>query len=262
MSVKLINNRLLRSLQNIQANCEKINEDLLNVAYSCTVLADVSTIDSIKIESDFIFESQDVKVIGVSPVANAFMKNVQNATGEYNILFQSYIYILDHSIISTNKKNDSFNIIGIIDDVRFNLSNIDLILKINAGKENDTFEADVKCTLININGFNYTLNCLGEKDILYNLQSAVSFVENDILVVNFDENIASEIIFDSKSSYRSYSYNKKNKNGLSTGAIVAIVVSFVIIVAIVFTLIALRKKLFRRKPSVTIESTILNLKSF
>ena len=259
MSVKLINNRLLRSLQNIQANCEKINEDLLNVAYSCTVLADVSTIDSIKIESDFIFESQDVKVIGVSPVANSFMKNVQNATGEYNILFQSYIYLLDHSIISTNKKNDSFNIIGIIDDVRFNLSNIDLILKINAGKENDTFEADVKCILININGFNYTLNCLGEKNILYNLQSAVSFFENNILVVNFDENITSEIIFDSGSSYK---FIKKNTSGISTGAIVAIAVSFVIVLSIVIIIVILRKKLFRRKPSVTIESTILNLKSF
>ncbi len=46
-----------------------------------------------------------------------------------------------------------------------------------------------------INGSNYTLNCKGEKNILYDLQNAISIIDNDILIVNFDENVTSEIKF-------------------------------------------------------------------
>ena len=86
MGVQLINNRLLRILKNHQANCEKINDDLENSVYLCTVVADVSTVSSIKLESDFIFELQDINIIGISPIASSLMKNLQNTTGEYDTL--------------------------------------------------------------------------------------------------------------------------------------------------------------------------------
>ena len=88
------------------------------------------------------------------------------------------------------------------------------------------------------------MNCLGEKNILYNLQSAVSFFDNDTLLVNFDENIPSEIIFDASSSYK---FRNKNTNGLNAGAIVTIILVFVIVLATVVTLVFLRKKIFYRR---------------
>ena len=230
MSVQLINNRLLRILQNHQVNCEKINEDLENVVYLCTVVADVSTVSRIKLESDFIFDSPDIKVIGISPTVSSLMNNLQNATGEYDTLLQSNIYILDHSNITQNKRKNTFNITGIIGDQNFNLSNIDLVLKINLEKEEDKIETDINCTIFNINSSNYTLNCLGEKNILYNLQSAVSFFNNDTLLINFDENTTSKIIFNTSR------VRKKDTNGLSAGAILVMILVIVFILAINFKL--------------------------
>ena len=258
MNVQLISNRLLRILQNHQANCEKMNDDLENVNYLCTVLEDISKVDSIKIDSNFNFKYQDVLIVGISPVAHAFMENVQNATGEFDkALLQSYIYILDHSIIYTNKKNYAFNITGIIDDQKFNFSNIDLTLKINV-ENKDEMESDANCSFFNINGSNYSLNCIGEKNILYDFQSAISFFENDILIINFDENTTSKILFNSSNSYR---YRKIDTSGLSAGVIVAFVLILLIVLIIAVILIKLRKKLFQKKSSNYQESSIVNLKT-
>ena len=257
MSVQLINNRFLRILQNHKANCEKINDDLENSVYSCTVEADVSNVNSIKLETDFNFESQDINIIGISPVARSLMENVQNATGEYDTLLESNIYTLDHSNITANKISRLFNITGIIDDPKFNISNIDLILKINAEKEEEAIEVDINCTIFNINSSNYTLNCLGKNNILYNLQSAVSFFNNDTLLINFDENITSEIIFDTSSSYI---FRKKDTSGLAAGAIIAIILVLLIVVAVTLGLF-FRNKLLWRHPIDFQESTVQKLKT-
>ena len=257
MIVQLINNRLLRILQNHQANCEKINDNLENAVYLCTVVADVSNVNSIKIGTDFNFESQNITIVGISPVAKALMEKVQNATREYDTLLQSNIYVLDHSSITANKINKTFNITGIIDDPKVNLSNIDLILRINVEKKEEVIEADTNCTIFNINSSNYILNCLGEKNILYNLQSAISFLEDDILLVNFDDNTTSEIIFDSSIPYK---YLNKD-SGLSARVIVALVLVLLIILATAITLVFLRKKLFLMKPPKNKESTIVSLKT-
>ena len=257
VTVQLTNNRLLRILQNHQANCEKANDDLENADYLCTVLADTSTVNRIKIISDFNFDSQDIKIAGISPIAHTLMENVQNATGEYDTLLQSNYYILEHSNITANKTNKVFNITGIINDPKFNLSNIDLTLIINAEKGKDILEEEANCTIVNINDSNYNLNCLGEKNILYNLQSAVSFINNDtLLLINFDENITSKILFDSSSSYK---FRKKDTNGLSAGAIVAIILVLLIVLATAVTLVALRKKMFLPKTQNNQESTMVNL---
>ena len=114
--VRFIYNRLLRILQEQEAVCEKIGDDLENVAYKCKVEGDVSTVNSITIEPIFNFTAQDIKIIGISPIAHTFMENIQNATGEDDDLLQSNIFILDHSNITTNTRYNIFNISGIIND--------------------------------------------------------------------------------------------------------------------------------------------------
>jgi len=256
MFVHLIYNTLLRILQNQEAICEKINDDLKKASYLCNVVADVSRISSIQIEPEFNFNSQNVTILGISPVAQTLMKNVQNATAEYDSLFQSNIYVLSHSNITTDKRNYTFNITGIIEEQKPTFENIDLILKINTKNEEDIIETDINCTIVNTNVSNYTLNCLGEKKVLYDLQSAVSVIENDLLLVNFDENSTSEIYFSSNS----YKFKKKDTNGMSAGIIITIVLILLIALVTVITLIILRKRLFEKKNKSAQDSTVAKLR--
>ena len=255
--VRFIYNRLLRILQEQEAVCEKIGDDLENVAYKCKVEGDVSTVNSITIEPSFNFTAQDIKIIGISPIAHTFMENIQNAKGEDDDLLQSKIFILDHSNITTNTRYNIFNISGIINDQKPNFTINDLQLKVNVQKEKDILEADVNCTIVEIIGSNYTLDCKGEKNILYDLQSAISIIDNDVLIVNFDENTTSEVIFGSNWE----GYKRNASNSLSGGIIALIVIILLIAIATIITIITLvllRKKIFKKTVE-SGESTIINL---
>ena len=92
------------------------------------------------------------------------------------------------------------------------------------------------------------MNCLGKNNILYNLQSAVSFFNNDTLLINFDENITSEIIFDTSSSYI---FRKKDTSGLAAGAIIAIILVLLIVVAVTLGLFFRNKLLWRHRINST-----------
>ena len=104
------------------------------------------------------------------------------------------------------------------------------IINDNLPNAKDILEEEANCTIVNINDSNYNLNCLGEKNILYNLQSAVSFFNNDTLLINFDENTTSKIIFNTSR------VRKKDTNGLSAGAILVMILVIVFILAINFKL--------------------------
>ena len=109
--------------------------------------------------------------------------------------------------------------------------------------------------IIDINGSNYTLNCQGKRNILYNLQNAVSFINNDLLVVNFEQNATSEIIFTSNSII----YKRKDSKSLSAGAIVAIVLVPIIVLVSLIGFILFTK---RNKTQINLEdeSTMAKLK--
>ena len=188
------------------------------------------------------------------------MENVQKAEKEYDTLLKSNIYILDHSIINTNNKNTKFNITGIIEDPKPAFEKNDLLLKINVQKLEDIIEADINCNIAKINDSHYTLSCQGEKDILYNLQSAVSFLDNnDLLLVNFDENTTSEIIFNFSSLFYRSNF-KKNSNGISTGVIVAIVLcSIVVLAGLITSFILLKRGKDKARQNNIKDSTIFKL---
>ena len=75
------------------------------------------------------------------------------------------------------------------------------------------------------------------------------------MLINFDENITSEIIFSSDS----YKYRKKDLGNMSAGAIVAIVFILLIVLAIVVTLFFLGKKRFRKKNENAQDSAVVDL---
>ena len=175
-------------LQNKEATCQKADDNLESAAYLCNINADVSNVGAIKVAKEFNFKSQDINVIGISPVAQTLMENIQEAEGEYDNLLKSTIYVLDYSTVNTNNKNKKFNISGIIKEPKPIFDKINLTLIINVENDKNKIKVESKCTIIDINGSNYTLNCQGERNILYNLQNAVSFINNDSLVINFEQN--------------------------------------------------------------------------
>ena len=134
--------------------------------------------------------------------------------------------------------------------------NIDLVLKINVQNLENIKEADINCSIAKIKESNYTLSCQGEKDILYNLQSAVSFIDNnDLLLVNFDENTTSEIIF------HHYRLNlKMSSNRISTGAIIAIALcSIVVLAGIITSFILIKRYQSKTEQQNNIDSSIIKI---
>ena len=242
-------------MQNHEAICKKVDDNLEKVSYLCNIEADVSNVGTIKIEKEFNFESQEIIVTDISPVAQTLMENIQEAEGQYDSLLKAIIYVLDYSIVKTNYKNKTFNIIGIINEPKPTFDKINLTLIITVEKDKNKIKAESNCTIIDIIGDNYTLNCEGENKILYNLQSAVSFIDKDLLVINFEKNTTSEIIFRSNS----IRYGRKGLKKLSAGTIVAIVLVTIISVASIIGLILFIKKNKSKNYSIN-DSTITKFK--
>lgn len=129
------------------------------------------------------------------------------------------------------------------------------IIQVNVEKYQEILEAEINCTIIEINGSNYTLNCTGEKNILYDLQSAVSIINDDLLLINFDENITSKIIFGSNSNR----YIKGGSNGVSGGIIAIAIIIPLIFIAAILALILLRKKIVKKSNNDAQDSAVVDL---
>ena len=123
-----------------------------------------------------------------------------------------------------------------------------MVLIINAKSGNETaIEEEVNCKIVEIKDFNYTLNCFSKENIYYDLQSSVSFIDNDnILLINFDNNINSTLIIENeKKVYQKY---YRNKSGLSSTSLFLIlffsILCPIILIFLIFFII--RRKTERR----------------
>ena len=196
--VLINNNSNLRLLQNYLVDCNKITNDYIKDKYLCKVEVTNSDIKRIECLKDFNFISQDnVKVIGITPIAQRYIDNLQNI--EDKDLFDYNIYILNNSIYN-KYDNNLFNISGIISEPKPNFGLIDLVLIINGKSDNETIiEEEANCKIVEIKDLNYTLNCFSKENIYYDLQSSVSFIDNDnILLINFDNNTNSTLIIENE----------------------------------------------------------------
>ena len=113
--------------------------------------------------------------------------------------------------------------------------NLDLSITLNNSGTIST--TTTECSIINTASNNYTLNCEKNDDVNENnLQVAMSEPDdnNDILLVNFDKN---------EGNQTTIRYVKKSSGGLGAGAIVAIVlVPIVVLAAVASIIIFLNKK--------------------
>ena len=172
------------------------------------------------------------------------MNDIQKLDEKYDSISNLTIYILDNS---TYYKYDKllFNISGVINGPKPKLDNKNLALIANLESE-DKLIAEVNCTIINILGNNYSLDCKANETISSNLQSAISYVDDgDILLVNFAANgesiINTEEDLETKNVNKRFYYFKKS-GSTKPGVIAAIVIIFILVLATIIAIIYYNKK--------------------
>ena len=253
-------NRNIRVLKQVEANCtlDSIISSK-NYKFFCEVHEETKYNNSISISPDFKFLSQDnIHLIGISPIAYMFMNNLKLIDEKYNALLNKPIYMLDNSTFYNNDPLE-FNISGIINGVQSKLE-IKNITVISNLKENKS-EREIDCIINNINFNGYLLNCKTNESFHLDLQSAISFIDDDeILLFNFYN--TSDFIIKNKDNKKIYSkrFFKNQTGGLSPGIIVALVIiSIVAILSTIFVAYYFRRK--NEKIENVENSTIKQLKS-
>lgn len=184
------------------------------------------------------------------------MDNIQNVPEELDALKNSTSYILKHSKI--NKNNDLyFNISGIIDKKpKFGKVNIKLMTYTKS--ENEVLPTEIDCNIIDIINYDYILNCKGNNNEYYNLQNSLSFIDDEILVINFDNNGNSIISFEESKKNNNINYKSKKKVNFNAGVIVAIILAVIVVISgTIITCICLRK---RKNKELNNDSTFKILK--
>ena len=243
--VLINNNSYLRLLQNYLVECNKVTNDNIKVKYLCKTEVTNSDIKRIICLKDFNFINQNnVKVIGITPIAQRYIDNLQNI--EDKDLFDYNIYILNNAI-NNKYDNNLFNISGIISE-KPNFGLINLILITNAKSENETTtEEEIDCNIVEIKDLNYTLNCSAKENINYDMQSSVSFIDNDnILLINFDNNTNSTLTIENRENFHGRYY--RNNSGLSSTSLFLILFFSTLVPIILFILIfiIIRRKMKKR----------------
>ena len=187
--VQITYNTNLRFLQNNEANCNLKDKTNQKMSYLCQVQTETQNIDNIKIipEFNFILHTPSVDI---SPFATIYMNNIQNVQNKLNI--NSNIYILRNPKINKGK-NRTFNISSIINEPLPKFQKVDLVLTINIENENKT--TDINCNVIDINNNNYIIQCKVNENKNYTLQNGISVIEDEILLINFDNYNDSRISF-------------------------------------------------------------------
>ena len=116
---------------------------------------------------------------------------------------------------------------------------------------------EVDCNINNNINQNYILNCKFYETALIDLQSSLSFIGEDaILLINFAD--INDSVINIEGNYNSNRYYRKNKSH-TTGAIVGIILAIIALIgfAIFFIVYCLKKK---KKSQFNTESSIKDLK--
>ena len=233
-----INIKYKTKLRNLNSE-EMISTCFMNITKSrkfkaaCFVPNNDSEIDNLEVIPDFKFISDDNIKIKMSSLANKQKNNIINLE---NIDYSSYnIYILEKSSIIKNE-NLLFSINGIINEKINIRNNTDLILSLN-NNTNETCE--VKCKIINIIDNNYTLNCESNENIYSNLDSSISIINNNtILLLTFNDSESNIEI----EKFKPRNYFRKSNKTLGAGAIALIVIIPIIAIISVIAIICFNKK--------------------
>ena len=107
------------------------------------------------------------------------------------------------------------------------------------------------------------MKCKGNRGEYYNLQNSLSFIKDEILVINFDNNFnTNNSIIGFENSKNEYNIiNKAKKKGNSSaGAIVAIVLVIIVAIAGTITTFIIMRRRKNKKYINSNESTLMKIK--
>ena len=251
-------NERIRILEEKEIDCYLKKKQNTNIAsYFCEIDIKNSNIKQVKINPKFNFINQtNISIIGSTPFARLFMNNLQDIEDKYDNLENSFVYILDHSVY-TKYSTYKYNISGIIEqEPKSKLEDNNINLMINLESESKII-TESGCNINKINKGSYALNCELKENINGDLQNAISFINDDeILLINFG-NGNSTII---KNNY--YKKYISKTSSLKAGAIVGLILSIIfVLAALIGTIIYLRnKKLDDKNKSYSQPESIGNLK--
>ena len=253
------NIRLLLSKE-LEGNCNliKIYTDS-KYEFFCTVETETKNIKQIKANPKFNFTSQkNIKVIGETPIAKMYMNNLKLIDEKFDEFNNSFVYILDHCILKQKSKY-LFDISGSAQNPLDKLhKNDNLKIMINI-QSTDISVIELDCNVANETGSNYTLSCKSNETFNADLQSAISFLDkNTILLINFDSNdyYNNNSLINTNIDSFSNRYFKKKENNKKVIYIVIISIVIALTIFIILIIVCIRqRKLNKEKSNVEIDSS-------
>ena len=127
--------------------------------------------------------------------------------------------------------------------------------------ENETLLSEINCTIIDIINNNYKFNCQRKKGEKFDLDNSLFITNDNIILINFDNSSNTTTTINDDDSETTYNkiYFSKNKGELSAGAIVAIALALIFVIAsFIVAMIYLRKDKPDHKKEFS--SAVVNIK--
>ena len=238
LSASIIYNSQLRLLQNENSiECLKGEETSNGIEqYGCEIDIENTDIKAINLDETIDFGTETNLVI--SPLASDYINNLQNLQNinSYDDLFNNgTIFILENPNLVQNERR--FNISGKMnDDPQLPIGKkITLLVKKEQTKD------EIDCNVEDNDITKYTLNCqVVNNTISYDLKNSMSVMDNGILLINFED--GNSIINKTDINYSTRRYHSKSNSGISSGAIVAIILCSILAFASVIAIIYCLKK--------------------
>ena len=259
--VEITYNANMRLTNEIEVNCTLHNLiSSLKYQYLCEVYGNTINIKKISVKPDFKFFLQDnLEMIGISPLAHIYMNNLLIYDEKYDLISKSTIYLMNNSRYDIYDEL-LFNITGVINGTQPKLENkLRLMINHLSGQNIEVDEVD--CTFNKIGIDSYRLNCKANKTIESDLQSAISIIDQGILLINFKNRTDTIIKLEKQNSYQSLFLNEKS--GLKPGVIVALIIAlFVSLSSIIFIFIYFRKRNKKKQNKSPDNSSIIPIKNW
>ena len=263
LSASIIYNSQLRLLQNENnVECLKGEETLNDVEkYVCGIDIENSDIKTITLGDSIDFGSENNLII--SPLALEYMDNLQSLENidSFDDLFDNAtIFILQNSNLAQSGK--TFNVSGEMnDDPQLPIGKKITLLVLS---EKEQTKEEINCSVADNDTKKYTLNCsIIDNNINYDLNNSISVMDNNILMINFENgnSITNNSDIDKSDTNKSKrNYYFKSKSGISSGAIVAIILCPILALVSVIAIILCSKKNNIKKQIPGIESSSRGIK--
>ena len=234
--------RTLRNLQNNDYNNEKVKgicnfigiDESEQCKYACEFDTNEKDLINVKVIGKYEFDGEEININGISLIAESYTTNLQNAE---SAIFGKTLFLLNNSY-TTNNKYDFIITGNLMKNKKiFNYKELQLIISFLSENKNEKEIKNISCTVFELNQSECSLNCKPNESLNGKILKGFSYLNDSNLIINFKEN-ESKVDLSTSSGNRFYN---KGKKGLSTGGIVAIILScacslFILLFVLIYSL--------------------------